>query len=63
ARLFWTSPWGTAGRGLVIAGGLNAVAPLVEDGITIDSKALSGLIDYSVLFSYEELSSRLSRLK
>ncbi len=56
-------PVGDGRTGLVIAGGLNAVAPLVEDGITIDSKALSGLIDYSVLFSYEELSSRLSRLK
>jgi len=55
-------PVGDGRTGLVIAGGLNAVAPLVEDGITIDSKALSGLIDYSVLFSYEELSSRLSRL-
>ncbi len=56
-------PVGDGRTGLVIAGGLNAVAPLVEDGIPIDSRALSGLIDYAALFSYEELSSRLSRLK
>ena len=40
-----------------------SVAPLVEEGIPIDSRALSGLIDYSQLFSYEELSFRLSGLK
>ncbi len=56
-------PVGDGRTGMVIAGGLNAVAPLVEDGIPIDSRALSGLIDYSVLFSYDELSSRLSGLK
>jgi len=56
-------PVGDGRTGLIIAGGLNAVAPLVEGGIPIDSRALSGLIDYSALFSYEELSSRLSSLK
>ena len=56
-------PVGDGRAGLIIAGGLNAVAPLVEEGIPIDSRALSGLIDYGALFSYEELSSRLSLLK
>jgi len=56
-------PVGDGRTGLIVAGGLNAVAPLVEEGIPINSRALSGLIDYSMLFSYEELPSRLSRLK
>jgi len=56
-------PVGDGRTGLVVAGGLNAVAPLVEEGIPIDSRALSGLIDYATLFSFDELSSRISRLK
>lgn len=56
-------PVGDGRAGLVVAGGLNAVAPLVEEGIPIDSKALSGLIDYSELFPFEELSIRLAGLK
>lgn len=56
-------PVGDGRAGLVVAGGLNAVAPLVEEGIPIESKALSGLIDYSDLFPFEELSSRLAGLK
>jgi repressor of nif and glnA expression len=56
-------PVGDGRVGLVVAGGLNAVAPLVEEGIPIVSNALSGLIDYSELFPFQELSSRLSRLK
>lgn len=56
-------PVGDGRAGLVVAGGLNAVAPLVEEGIPIASKALSGLIDYSDLFPFEELSSRLAGLK
>jgi len=56
-------PVGDGRTGLVVAGGLNAVAPLVEEGIPIASRALSGLIDYAALFSFEELSSRISRLK
>ena len=56
-------PVGDGRAGLIIAGGLNAVAPLVEEGIPIESKALSGLLNYAALFPYEELSSRLSILK
>ena len=47
----------------VVAGGLNAVAPLVEQGIPIESKALSGLVDYADLFSHDVLASKLSALK
>ncbi|VDA99194.1 hypothetical protein S1OALGB6SA_257 [Olavius algarvensis spirochete endosymbiont] len=56
-------PVGDKRVGLVIAGGLNATAPLGEKGIPIESSALSGLIDYSKLFHYEELTKRLSQLK
>ncbi|KGM43226.1 hypothetical protein JY97_08710, partial [Alkalispirochaeta odontotermitis] len=56
-------PVGDKRVGLVIAGGLNATAPLGEKGIPIKSSALSGLIDYSKLFHYEELTKRLSQLK
>ncbi len=56
-------PVGDGRAGLVITGGLNAVAPLMEEGIPIESKALSGLINYKALFHYEELSTRLSRMK
>jgi len=56
-------PVGDGRAGLVIAGGLNAVAPLVEHGIPIRSKALSGLVEYSTLFPYEELPSRISALR
>jgi repressor of nif and glnA expression len=56
-------PVGEGRTGLIIPGGLNAVAPLVENGIPIESKALSGLVDYSLLFPFEELAQRLSGLK
>jgi len=56
-------PVGDRRVGLVIAGGLNATAPIGEQGIPIKSIALSGLIDYSKLFHYEELKKRLSELK
>jgi len=56
-------PVGEKRVGLVIAGGLNATAPLKESDIPIKSSALSGLIDYSKLFHYEELLKRLSHLK
>lgn len=56
-------PVGDGRMGFIVAGGLNATAPLVEEGIPIESKALSGLVPYSSLFFYEELPARLSRLK
>ena len=59
---FLDFPVGEQRIGLVISGGLNAVAPLFEAGIPIQSRALSGLVDYSRLFSFEELSYQLGRI-
>ncbi|MCG8452140.1 MAG: NrpR regulatory domain-containing protein [Spirochaetales bacterium] len=56
-------PVGDGRTGMVVAGGLNAIAPLVEEGIPLESKALSGLVEYQKLFPSDELSLRLSRLK
>jgi repressor of nif and glnA expression len=45
--------------GLVVIGGLNPVAILEEKGIPIQhTGALAGLIDFSRLFSYQELTDR-----
>jgi len=44
-------PVGDRRVGLVIAGGLNAIAPLGEKGISIESSALSELIDYQSCFT------------
>jgi repressor of nif and glnA expression len=55
-------PVGDGRTGMIIAGGLNAVAPLVEKGLIVMSSALSGLIDFSKLFYYEELDERLKKL-
>ena len=56
-------PVGDGRMGMIVAGGLNAVAPLVEEGIPIRSRALSGLVDYASLFHYEDLAARLSALR
>ena len=55
-------PVGDGRVGLIIPGGLNAVAPMVEQGIPIESRALCGLVDYSRLFPFGELPSRLEAL-
>ena len=39
--------------GAIVIGGLNPVAILVENGIEVYSKTLSGLLEYGKLFSYE----------
>lgn len=49
--------WGRMG-GIVI-GGLNPIAVLEESGISIISKAVSGLVEYESLFSVSELANRL----
>ena len=41
--------------GAIIIGGLNPVAILEEYGIRVQSKALSGLVDYERLFPYKEM--------
>ena len=45
--------------GAVVIGGLNPVSILEETGIRVYSRALSGLIEFSRLFHYDELESRL----
>ncbi len=45
--------------GAIIAGGLNPVAVMVERGKKLDFKALSGLVGYDRLFSYQELDERV----
>ncbi|MAG13513.1 MAG: hypothetical protein CMN78_02835 [Spirochaetales bacterium] len=44
--------------GAVVIGGLNPIAILEEAGFEIHSRALSGHVEYSRLFSYEELEDR-----
>ena len=48
--------------GLVIIGGLNPIAILEESGISLDSHALSGLVEYGKLFPYTELRERAAFL-
>jgi repressor of nif and glnA expression len=48
--------------GLILIGGLNAVAILEESGIRLDSFALSGLVEFSRLFPYTELAERAKAL-
>ncbi len=48
--------------GLVVIGGLNPIAILEESGISLDSHALSGLVEYGKLFPYTELKERAARL-
>lgn len=45
--------------GLVAIGGLNPVAIMEEQGIRLFSRALAGFLDFSRLFPYEELKSRI----
>ena len=47
--------------GLIIIGGLNPVAILEEYGIRVQSKALSGLVDYKRLFPYDEMEKHLKQ--
>ncbi len=49
--------------GAIVIGGLNPVAILEEAGIPVYSRALSALVDYSRLFSYETLADRVAKLR
>lgn len=50
----------TPGRiGVVISGGLNPVSVLEERGYRVNSRAIAGLLEYSQLFHFGELSERL----
>jgi repressor of nif and glnA expression len=46
--------------GSVVIGGLNPIAILEEMGYRVYSRALSGLLDYSRMYSYEELPESLA---
>ena len=48
--------------GVIVIGGLNPVAILEEYGFEVNSNALSGLVDFNRLFSYEELEKRIKHL-
>lgn len=52
------APVNTGCLGLVIIGGLNPIAILEESGISLDSHALSALVDFGKLFPYTELKER-----
>lgn len=47
--------------GAIVIGGLNPVAILVENGIDVYSKTLSGLLEYRRLFSYEKMEDEVKR--
>lgn len=47
--------------GLVVCGGLNPIAAVVEGGIAVTSKAMSTLCDYSQLVDYTDLELAVSR--
>jgi repressor of nif and glnA expression len=48
-------PVGLGKVGLVLVGGLNPVAAVVEAGLDISSKAMSGLVEYSQLVDFSSL--------
>jgi HTH-type transcriptional regulator, global nitrogen regulator NrpRI len=45
--------------GAIVIGGLNPVSILEETGVRAYSRALAGLVDFSRLFRYEEMESRI----
>jgi len=49
--------------GIIIGGGLNAIAMLEENGMDVVSKALSGTVDKERFFSYKELKSRAKEFR
>ncbi len=49
--------------GVITAGGLNSISALTEAGISVKSKALSGLIEYDRLIHYTDLYDELSSIR
>lgn len=45
--------------GAIIIGGLNPMSILEETGLRVNSRAMSGLLEFNKLFRYEELESRV----
>ncbi len=54
-------PVGAGHAGLVVIGGLNPISILEEMGHRVESRALSGLLDFNRLFHYSELLDRLGQ--
>ena len=55
-------PVGPQRAGAVIIGGLNPMSIFEETGLRVQSRALSGLIDYNRLFHYSEFREQLASL-
>jgi repressor of nif and glnA expression len=55
-------PVGQGHAGLVVVGGLNPISILEEMGHRVESRALAGLLEFSRLFHYSELSDRLAEM-
>jgi len=55
-------PVGPQRAGAVIIGGLNPISIFEETGIRVNSRALSGVLDYKELFHYSEFRDRLDAI-
>lgn len=55
-------PVGSGCCGAVVIGGLNPVSIMEERGDHVTATALSGFIDYSRLFSYKKIESKIAHL-
>jgi repressor of nif and glnA expression len=55
-------PIGAGRVGGIATGGLNPVAALIENGIEVDSHAVSDLADFSTLFHYSALPQRIKEV-
>lgn len=55
-------PVGPQRIGGVVIGGLNPISIFEETGVRVQSRAMSGLVEYCRLFPYQEMETRLSAL-
>ena len=55
-------PVGPQRAGAVVIGGLNPISIFEETGIRVNSRALSGVLDYKELFHYSEFRDRLDAI-
>ena len=49
--------------GLIVAGGLNPIAAIVEKGITVHSTAMSTFCDFKDLIDYKEIDKEIMKLR
>ena len=49
--------------GAIVVGGLNPISVIHERGFSSQSRALSGLLEFTRLFSYEDLPQRLKAMR